>query len=215
MAEYLCIQRQVITRGQAFLGRVLPMKNAWHVEAQKFSYKIGLASGPQWMIHHTEHRKIFSHVLDVRVHVQDWLKTLARQTFFRIWKALVSLIRPDHAPDLSVSQHRGSNMVLGFSWGKGRLWGLPCYCLYKQICSCTDRHKENVPKVTAQPGSLEHSMQANATNLLLPMCCHWLSSGCTTSDHSLSCSVGFRIKEGWVQTTYASPSPHFSNFRVQ
>lgn len=69
-------------------------------------------------------------------------------------------------------------------------------CINKYAAALTDKQKENVPEVTAQPGSLEHSIQANATNLLLPRYRHCVSSGCSTSAHSPSCSVGLRVKEG-------------------
>lgn len=69
-------------------------------------------------------------------------------------------------------------------------------CINKYAAALTDKHKENIPEVTTQPGSLEHSMQANATNMLFPRCCHCLSSGCAISAHSPSCSVGLRFKEG-------------------
>lgn len=69
------------------------------------------AGGPQQMIHHTERRKMGGFPMCwVCVYEQGWLRVLARQAFSRLRKALVSSNWPDHAQNLSVPQHGGSNI---------------------------------------------------------------------------------------------------------
>lgn len=83
----------------------------------------------------------------------------------------------------------------------------------KYAAALTDTHIENVSEISAVldltvwPSSPEHTVQANATNLLLPRCFHCLSSGCASPAHRPNCDVELRFKAGLVQTHLCTHLP--------